>query len=55
MPVALDMGQPEQVDQCEVLLHGEPGLGGEILLTEIVLVIVPAFHIQQRAALRMDL
>src|SRR5262245_55701554 len=31
MAVALDMRQPEQVDQGEILLHGQPSLGGEIL------------------------
>src|ERR1700737_3712355 len=31
MAVALDMGEPEQVDQGEILLHRQSGLGGEIL------------------------
>jgi hypothetical protein len=30
MAVALDMRQPEQVDQGEILLHSQPGLGREI-------------------------
>src|SRR5262249_39166317 len=31
MAITLDVRQPEQIDQCEILLHSQPGLGGEIL------------------------
>ena len=55
--VALDMGQPEERDEAEVLLHADARPGGEILGRHEVRAAAPAsaFSFATRAALRIDL
>ena len=52
MPVALDMGETEQVDERQILLHCESGLGGEIFSRHEIT--RAAIHIQCPASRRVE-
>ena len=56
MAVALDVGEAEQRDQREVLLHRQAGLRRQVLAREEVPAAAPsAFQMRQRARLTIDL